>query len=41
MVKPKKKRKGDANQVAYSVLQDVIKLSENPIKAPPKPRKRK
>ena len=36
MVKPKKKRKGDVAQVAYSVLQDVIALSNKPIKAPPK-----
>jgi hypothetical protein len=41
MVKPMKKRKGDALQVAHSVFQDAIKLSEKPIKAPPKPRKRK
>jgi lipopolysaccharide export system protein LptA len=41
MVKPKKKRKGDANQVAYSVVQDVIRLSGKPFKAPPKPRKRR
>jgi hypothetical protein len=40
MIKPKKKRKGDANQVAYSVMQDVIRLSEKPVKAP-KPPKRK
>jgi len=40
MVKPKKKRKGDVLQVAHSVFQDVIKLSQKPIKAPPKRRKR-
>jgi hypothetical protein len=39
MVKPKKKRKGDANQVAYSIVQDVIRLSEKPIKPPKAPRK--
>jgi hypothetical protein len=39
MVKPKKKRRGDASQIAYSVVQDAIKLSEKPIKAPPKRRK--
>jgi hypothetical protein len=32
MVKPKKKRKGDAAQVAHSVMQDVIALTERPIK---------
>ena len=36
MVKPKRKRKGDAVQVAYSVMQDVIRLSEKPIVAPNK-----
>jgi hypothetical protein len=42
MIKPKKKRKGDANQVAYGVVQDVIKLSQKPVKAPKlKPPKRK
>jgi lipopolysaccharide export system protein LptA len=42
MVKPKKKRKGDANQVAYSILQDVIGLSNRPIVPPPiKKRKKK
>jgi hypothetical protein len=44
MIKPKKKRKGDANQVAYSVVQDVIRLSEKPVKLPPKaasPKQRK
>jgi hypothetical protein len=35
MVKPKKKRKGDAAQVAYSVVQDVIAISNKPIVAPP------
>jgi hypothetical protein len=38
MNKPKKKRKGDANQVAYSVVQDVIKLSEREIKPQSKSR---
>jgi hypothetical protein len=37
MVKPKKKRKGDSAQVAYSVVQDAIRLTERPIKAPKKP----
>jgi hypothetical protein len=43
MVKPAKKRKGDAAQVAHSVVQDFIKGSGKPIKAPgvPKPAKRK
>jgi hypothetical protein len=40
MIKPKKKRKGDANQVAYSVVQDVVRLSGKPIKPPLKPPKR-
>jgi hypothetical protein len=34
MIKPKRKRPSDANQLAHSVLADVIKLSEKPIKAP-------
>jgi hypothetical protein len=38
MVKPTKKRKGDAVQVAYSVVQDVIRLAEKP---KPANRKRK
>ena len=41
MIKPKKKRKGDVNQVAYTIVQDVIRLSEKPVKPPPKPTKRK
>jgi hypothetical protein len=40
MVKPKKKRKGDAVQVAHSVFMDALKLTEKPIKAPSKRRKR-
>jgi hypothetical protein len=42
MIKPKKKRKGDAAQVAYSIMQDVIGLSNKPIVAPPvkKPKKK-
>ena len=42
MTKPFKKRKGDSNQVAYSVMQDVIALSNKPIVAPPvkKPKKK-
>jgi hypothetical protein len=42
MIKPAKKRKGDANQVAYSIVQDVIRLSEKPVVAPgPKKAKKK
>jgi lipopolysaccharide export system protein LptA len=43
MIKPKKKRKGDANQVAYSVVQDVIALSNRPVVPPPikKPKKKR
>jgi len=42
MIKPKKKRKGDAAQVAYSVVQDVIALSNKPFVAPgmKKPKKK-
>jgi hypothetical protein len=40
MVKPKRKRKGDAVQVAHSVMQDVIRLSEKPIVAPPAAQKK-
>jgi hypothetical protein len=43
MIKPAKKRKGDANQVAYSIVQDVIALSNRPVVAPPpvkKPKKK-
>jgi hypothetical protein len=32
MKKPAKKRKGDSIQVAYSVMQDVIAISERPVK---------
>jgi hypothetical protein len=43
MTKPAKKRKGDAVQVAYSVMEDVIGLSNKPIVAPPpkKPKKKR
>jgi hypothetical protein len=41
MIKPAKKRKGDSNQVAFSVVQDVIRLSGKPVKLPPKPSKRR
>jgi hypothetical protein len=41
MVKPKKKRKGDSAQVAFSVVQDAIRLTERPIKAPGQRRKGK
>ena len=43
MIKPAKKRKGDANQVAYSIVQDVIALSNRPIVPPPlkKPKKKR
>jgi hypothetical protein len=37
MIKPKRKRPSDSNQMAHSILADVIKLSEKPIKAPVKP----
>jgi hypothetical protein len=40
MIKPKKKRKGDAVQVAYSVMQDVIAASNKPI-VPPSQKKPK
>jgi len=36
VIRPKKKRKGDAVQVAYSVVQDAIALLEKPVKFPPK-----
>jgi hypothetical protein len=42
MKKPAKKRKGDAVQVAHSVMQDIIAISNKPIVAPPsKPAKKK
>jgi len=43
MIKPAKKRKGDAVQVAYSVMQDVIALSNKPVVSPPvkKPKKKR
>jgi hypothetical protein len=37
MKKPAKKRKGDAAQVAYSVVQDVITMSNRPFTPPPPP----
>jgi len=37
MIKPKRKRPSDPNQLAHSVLADVIKLSERPAKARKKP----
>jgi hypothetical protein len=43
MIRPKKKRKGDAAQVAYSIMQDVIALGNKPVVAPPskKPKKKR
>lgn len=43
MVKPKKKRKGDVSEVAYSVMRDVIGLSNRPAVPPPpkKPKKKR
>lgn len=43
MIKPAKKRKGDTIQVAYSVMQDIIALSNKPFVAPPikKPKKKR
>jgi len=35
MTKPTKKRKGDAAQVAHSVMQDIIGLSNKPVATPP------
>jgi hypothetical protein len=40
MKKPAKKRKGDSVEVAYSVMRDVIGISNRPIIAP-KPKKPK
>jgi hypothetical protein len=40
MVKPTKKRKGDAAQVAHSVFGDVVKLTQKPIKAPSKTKRK-
>jgi hypothetical protein len=34
MIKPKKKRKGASAQVAFSALQDIIRMSNEPRKAP-------
>jgi hypothetical protein len=39
--KPNKKRKGDAVQVAHSVMQDIILAAEKSIQAPPRPRKKR
>ena len=43
MIKPAKKRKGDSNEVAYSIVQDVIALSSKPVVLPPikMPKKKK
>jgi hypothetical protein len=41
MKKPAKKRTGDSVQVAYSVMQDVVGISNKPIVAPSKARKKK
>jgi hypothetical protein len=43
MVKPAKKRNGDAVRVAYGVMQDVIALSNRPVVPPPlkKPKKKR
>ncbi|HEY3855824.1 MAG TPA: hypothetical protein VGO67_15655 [Verrucomicrobiae bacterium] len=41
MKKPAKKRKGDSVQVAYSVMQDVIGISNRPIKPPAKKTKKR
>ena len=38
--KPKNKRKGDVVQSVYSLMQDVIALSEKPVKVVKQPRKR-
>jgi hypothetical protein len=41
MKKPvKKKRPADPVMRMHSIMQDVIAISEKPIKAPPKPKKR-
>lgn len=34
VIRPKKKRPSDVNQKAHSILQDVITLSEKPVKFP-------
>jgi hypothetical protein len=43
MTKPAKKRKGDAVQVAHSVMQDIIAISNRPVVAlvPKKPKKKR
>jgi hypothetical protein len=41
VIKPKTKRKGDAVQIAHSVMQDVIALSERPRPKPIKKRRTK
>jgi hypothetical protein len=40
MKKPAKKRQGDKVQVAHSVMQDVIGISNKPVVPPPKPKKK-
>jgi len=37
----KKKRPRDVNQNAFSILQDVITLTEKPKKGSPKPKRKK
>jgi hypothetical protein len=41
MKKPAKKRKGDYVQVAHSVMQDIIGITNKPVKAPGVKRKGK
>jgi hypothetical protein len=41
MIKPAKKRKGDANEVAHSIVQDLIALSGKPVVLPPVKKKKK
>jgi len=41
MIKPAKKRKGDAVQVAYNVMLDIIAISNKPVVAPPPAKKPK
>jgi len=43
MIKPAKKRKGDANQAAHTIVQDVIALGAKPIVLPSvkKPKKKR
>lgn len=40
MGKQKRKRKGDAVQIAHSVMQDVIAMSEKPVLVLKRPSKR-